>query len=158
MRKPEFIILCAFACAASCLNEGNEHIASLGVAKMGSLSHPSRNPNLSLLRWVLSGQLLEPPGAFWGILGSVGNLFFPLESPGIFLGRSWGLLGVVLGYPSPFMWLRLHKWGRIRFIQAGKVQNATPCLVVYLALWLCLCGGRAGGNVSFTTGRARKDT
>ena len=132
MRNPDFIILCAFACAASCLNEGNEHFAS---AKMCSLSHPTRNPNLSVLRWVLSGKLLEPPGAFWGLLGSPGKLLGALsESPGIFLGLSWGLLGAVLGSPSPFMWLRWHKWGRIRFIQAGKAQNASPSIMVYLAL------------------------
>jgi hypothetical protein len=102
---------------------------------MGSVNHSTRNPHLSVLRKVLSGKLLEPPGAFWGLLGSPGKLLgAPSESPGIFLGLSWGLLGAVLGSPSPFTWLRLHKWGRIRFIQAGKAQNAAPCFPVYLAL------------------------
>ena len=53
-----------------------------------------RNPNLSVLRWVLSGKLLEHPEAFRGLLGSPGKLLGAIsESPGIFLGLSWGLLG-----------------------------------------------------------------
>jgi hypothetical protein len=55
----------------------------MGVAKMDSLSHPMRNPNLPVLPWVLSGKLLEPLGAFWGFLGSLGKL----------LGALWSLLG-----------------------------------------------------------------
>jgi hypothetical protein len=101
---------------------------------MAFLNHSTRNPIFSVLRWVLSWKLLEPPGAFWSLLGSPGKLLgAPSESPGIFLGLSWGRLGVVLGSPSPFMWLLLLTWGRIRFILAAKVQSATPCFPVYLA-------------------------
>jgi hypothetical protein len=32
----------------------------------------------------------------------------------------------------------------------AKVQTAPPCLVENLALWQCLCCGRAGGTVPFT--------
>ena len=60
---------------------------------MGPLNHSTRNPNLSVLRWVLSGKLLEPPGAFWGFLGSPGKL----------LGTFWGLLGLLLGSSWVFL-------------------------------------------------------
>jgi hypothetical protein len=114
---------------------------------MGSLSHPMRNPNLSVHRWVLSGKLLEPPGAFWGFLGS------PEEPCGVFWGLPRSSLEPCGSLPGIsfllFKRFRLHKSGRVRLIQAGKVQNA-------LRAWWCtlrcdiiyVVGGRVGMYLS----------
>jgi predicted permease len=68
-------------------------VSHIGVAKMASLSHRMRNPNILVLRLVLSGRLLEPPRAFLGFLGSPGKL----------LGALWSLLGLLLGASWVFL-------------------------------------------------------
>jgi hypothetical protein len=62
---------------------------------MGSLNHPMRNPNFRVRRRVLSGKLLEPLGAFWGFLVSLGK---PLGAQWSLLGSSEVFVGAVWGF------------------------------------------------------------
>jgi hypothetical protein len=108
---------------------------------MGSLSHPTRNPNLSVLRWVFSGKLLEPPGAFWGLLGSPAKLLGALsESPGIFLKSFLGPSG---GCPEISFALHVASVAQMvsNPIHPGKegaecfsMHHGVPCVVI-VPMW-----------------------
>jgi hypothetical protein len=117
------------------------------------------------LLWLPGASRKKPPGAFWGPYGTSrgfagppgGSWHFQLLEVSEASRDSWGLLGPIgrslgvswglLGSPGA-SWYFLKNagnflgnaaWSPTKGPMTAKVQNASPCLVVYPVLWQCSC-------------------